>query len=274
VVVTSAGVAGDSGMGLPLYFLGLQGATREQLLEDYESHRVVRAVHRGVDLATVSTTPLLMTTHVAFDVRGTIPPFPPVLRNEDGVFGDLLRTCAPESYIAFLPWRVEHAPPDARSVDFDHALESITHVRANDIICDLARAYEPAPGVADPAVRLSAFGRYLSALGAMPPTDFDALVRYQIMAAVGRRIEGLTRAVDQNNGQPERWAEDCATVMTEGLRVLTEDELVVSDIPGDTRDERHRRFQRLLSRYGRVLDAWPTLLDAAKHLRVAEPLTT
>jgi hypothetical protein len=261
-------------MGLVLSFLSLEGQARERLLEDYEAHRVTRAVHRSVDVATVSSTPLLMTTHVGFDVRATIPPFSPVLRNEDGVFGNLLRMCAAESYIAFLPWRVEHAPADARTVDFDHALESITHVRFNDIICDLVRAYEPSPGVADPAKRLSAFGRYLAALGVMPPADFNSFVRYQIMVAVGRRIEGLTRAVDQNGGKPERWAEDCAIVMAEGLRVLTEDELVVADIPGATAGERHGRFQRLLLRYGRLLDAWPTLLDAAKHLRVAEPLTT
>jgi hypothetical protein len=272
VVVTSAGVAGDSGMGLPLYFLWLQGSAREQLLEDYESHRVTRAVHRGADVATVSNTPLLMTTHVAFDVRATIPPFSPVLRNEDGVFGDLLRTCAPESYIAFLPWRVEHIPPEARAVDFDQALHSIMRVRANDIICDLARVYEPAPGVMDPAIRLSAFGRYLAALGAMPPADFDALVRYQIIAAVGRRIEGLSRIIAQNSGQPEQWAEDCATVMTEGLRVLTEDALVVADIPDTATDERHRRFQRLVYRFGRLIDAWPALLQAAADMRVARPL--
>ena len=274
VVVTCTGLVGDSGMDGPLSFLWAHGAERERLLEDYESHRTTRGVHRGADVTTVSNTPFLMTPNVALDVRATIPPFPPVLRNEDGVFGAVLRTCAPESYIGFLPWAVEHAPPDARTADFDQVLRSVGRVQANGIIRDLARAYEPAPGVADPAMRLSAFGRYLSALGAMPPADFDALVRYQITAAVGRRIEGLTRTVDQNNGRPERWAEDCATVMTEGLRVLTEDELVVTDIPGATPDERHRRFQRLLLRYGRLLDAWPALLDAAKHLRVAEPLTT
>jgi len=272
VVVTCAGVAGDSGMGGPLNFLWLQGAARRRLLEDYESHRTTRAVHRGADVATVSNTQLLMTPHVAFDVRATIPPFSPVLRNEDGAFGYVLRTCAPESYIAFLPWSVEHAPRDARAADFDHVLRSVGRVHANSIIRDLAHAYEPAPGVADPAMRLRAFGRYLAALGAMPPADFDALVRYQIVAAVGRRIEALTRVVDQNSGQPERWAEDCAAVMTEGLRVLTEDALVVADIPGATPDERHRRFQRLLYRFGRLIDAWPALLRAATDLRVAQPL--
>jgi hypothetical protein len=147
-------------------------------------------------------------------------------------------------------------------------------VHANSIVRDLAQAYEPSPGLVDPAVRLSAFGRYLAALGAMPPADFDALVRYQIVAAVGRRIEALTRVLDQNSGQPERWAEDCAAVRTEGLRVLTEDTLVVADIPGATTDERHRRFQRLLYRFGRLIDAWPALLEAAVDLRVAQPLAT
>jgi hypothetical protein len=274
VVVTSAGMAGDSGMGGPLSFLWVQGPTRERLLEDYESYRTTRAVHRGADVATVSNTRFLMAPHVAFDVRVTIPPFSPVLRGSDTVFGDVLRSCAPESYIAFLPWSVEHAPPDRRAADFDQVLRSVGRADANGIIRDLAHAYEPAPGVTDPAMRLRSFGSYLTALGAMSPADFDALVRYQITAAVGRRIEMLSRAIDVNGGQPEQWAEDCATVMAEGLRVLTEDALVVADIPGDTPDERHRRFQRLLHRFGRVIEAWPALLEAAEDMRVARPLVS
>jgi hypothetical protein len=274
VVVTCAGMAGDSGVGGPLSFLWLQGAERERLLEDYELYRVTRGVHRGADVATISNTRFLMTPHVAFDVRGTIPPFSPVLRNEDGAFGNMLRTCEPESYTAFLPWSVEHAPPNPRAGDFDQALRSVGRANANRIIGDLAHTYEPAPGVTDPAMRLRSFGRYLTALGAMSPADFDALVRYQITATVGRRIEMLTRAIDLHSGQPERWAEDCAAAMAEGLRVLTEDALVVADMPGDTPDERHRRFQRLLHRFGRVIDAWPAMLEAAADMRVARPLVS
>ncbi len=274
VAVTSAGVTGDSGMRPSLYFLWVRGPAHERVLEDYESYRATRAVHRGADVATISNTPFLMTPHVAFDVRATIPPFSPVLRNEDGAFGEMLRTCAPESYTAFLPWSVEHTPPDARAVDFDKVLRSVARVGANDIIIGLAHTYEPAPGVSDPAMRLRAFGRYLAALGAMPPADFDALVRYRITTAVGNRIEALTRIVDQNSGQPEQWAEDCGAAVTEGLRALTEDALVVVDMPGATPDERHRRFQRLLHRFGRLIDAWPTLLEAAADMRVAQPLAS
>jgi hypothetical protein len=272
IVVTSVGVAGDSGMTPTMYFLALQGAARERMLENYESHRGTRAVHRGADVATISNTAFFMSPHAAFDVRDTIPPFPPVLRNADGVFGSVLRTCAPESYIAFLPWSVEHKPPEVRSSDFDQILRSVGSVRANDIIRDLAHGYEPSPGVSDSAVRLRAFGHYMIALGTMPPADFDAIVRYQIIAAVGGRIDRLTRVVEQESGGPPSWAEDCAAVAVEGLRTLTDEQLFVADLPGATPDEKNRRFQRAIHRYGRVIDAWPALLEAATELRVAEPL--
>jgi hypothetical protein len=271
VVATSAGIVGDSGMGLPLYFLSLQGSARQSLLDDYESNRATRAVQRGADTVTISNSQIFMGAHVALDARGIVPPFPPVLRNSDGVFGALLRTSAPESYIAFLPCLVEHTPPDVRPADFDRVVRSIAKVRANDIIRDLANSFEPAPGLADPYTRLRAFGQYLTALGAMPLRDFEALVRYQIVSAVGRRIDRLTHAVNQNNGQPEQWARDCESVVAEGLRALTEDPLVIADIPSETPDDAYRRFQRLLGRYGRVVDVWPALLEAAPKVRLAAP---
>jgi hypothetical protein len=272
VVATGAGVAGDSGMGLPLYFLTLQGEARQRLLENYEVNRATRAVHRAATAATLSNTELFMGAHVAFDVRHAIPPFPPVLRNSDGVFGALLRVCMPDSYLAFLPWLVEHAPPEVRPADFEQILESIGRVRANDVIRSVARAFEPAPGVTESIMRLRALGRYFIALGAMPSGDFDALIRYQIVAIVGRRIEGLTRAVDRNGGQPDEWAKDCVDVASEGLRALTEDEIGIADTPGETPVERTRHFQGVIQRYGRIIDAWPRLLEAAADIRVARPI--
>ena len=270
IVATAAGVAGDSGMGVPTYFLELRGNARERLLENYESYRATRAVHRGADIATISNSPVFMGAHVGLDVRETIPPFPPLFRNSDGVFGALLRISAPESYVAFLPWLVEHAPPETRPAEFDKVVRSVSRVRANDIIRDFALTYEPAPGVTDPRTRLQTIGRYLIGLGEMAPADFDDLVRYEITAIVGRRLDRLTRAVADYDGQPELWADDCTRVINEGIRAITEDEIVVADVPGPSIDQRHRRFQRLIHRFGRLIEAWPTILEASKGQRIAE----
>jgi len=272
VAVTSIGLAGDSGMGVPINFLWLHGAERERLLEKYESYRATRGVHRSADVTTVSASGFLMTPNVAFDVRGIIPPFPPVLRNEDGAFGKILRACAPESYIAYLPWAVEHIPAEVRAADFDQFRQSIARVHANTIILNLADSHELTPGVTDPAIRLSAFGRYLTAIGNMPAEEFDAFARHQIALAVSRRVEALTRSIDQFGGEPEEWAVDAAEIAREGMRALTEDELVVDDLPGATAQETQRRFQRQLYRFGRVVEAWPALLEAARDLRIARPL--
>jgi hypothetical protein len=178
----------------------------------------------------------------------------------------------PQYYLAFLPWLVEHAPPETRAADFEQVLRSIGRVRANDVIRDLAHAYEPAPGVIEPTVRLRAFGQYLMGLGAMPAGDFDAFIRYQIVARVGNRIEGLTRAVNRYGGQPDGWAKDCVDAAAEGLRVLTEDEIGVADAPGETPIDRTRHFQRVIDRFGRIIEAWPALLATAGGMRVARPL--
>jgi hypothetical protein len=167
---------------------------------------------------------------------------------------------------------VEHAPPEMRAADFEQVLRSIGRVRANDVIRDLAHAYEPAPGVTEPTVRLRAFGHYLMGLAAMPSGDFEAFIRHQIVARVGNRIEGLTRAVNQYGGQPDGWAKDCVDVAAEGLRSLTEDEIGVADAPGHTPMERTRHFQRVIDRFGRIIEAWPALLAAAGGMRVARPL--
>ena len=272
VIATATGVVGDSGMGLPLYFLTLQGQPREALLEDYESYRATRAVHRGAAAMTFSNSELFMGAHVGLDVRGLIPPFPPVLRNSDGVFGSLLKACFPESCIAFLPWQVEHAPPETRGITFAESTRSVSRVRANDLIIAIARLSDPAPGVNDPSIRLRAFGQYLVALGASAAGDFDTFIRQQIVGTIGGRIERLTRVVNSHGGEPVQWADDCASVIAEAERALTDDDLTVADVPGATTGESYRRFQRLVRRFGEVIEAWPTLLRESANLRVAAPL--
>ena len=270
ILVTSVGVTGDSGMAPPLYFLSLDGAGRERLLENYEVNRATRSVQRSADAATISNTRFLMTPHTAFDVRGLLPPFPPVARNADGVLGGALRTCAPESYTVFLPLSVEHRPPEARAAKFDEILAFVGRPRANDVLLDIVNGFDPTPGATDPAARLGALGVYLIALGKMPPADFDAFVRQQITGTVGRRIDRLVQMVNYHGGQPEQWADDCTQAASEALRTLTEDVLVVPDMPGNSPEERSRRFQRAIHRYGRVIEAWPALLEASRDLRVAE----
>jgi hypothetical protein len=272
VIATTTSVVGDSGMGSTPYFLLLQGATRERVLENYELYRATRGVQRVADIATISNTHFFMSTHAAFDVRTIVPPFSPVLRAEDAAFGAILRMCAPQSYVAFLPWSVEHAPPPGRGASFDEVIRAVGRVGANEIIRDLALGHDVLPGVTDASRRLRTFGQYLSSLSTMVASDFDAFARFHIMTILGRRIEAFTRAIDVHGGQPEAWAKDCAEAAAAGMRAVTDTPLVVADVPAADPEDSFRRFQRMVGRFGRLLDAWPALLNAAIDLRAGDAL--
>jgi hypothetical protein len=272
VIATTTSVVGESGMGSTPYFLLLQGAARDRVLENYELYRATSGVQRGADVPTISNSHFFMASHAAFDVRTIVPPFSPVLRAEDAAFGAILRMCAPESYIAFLPFSVEHAPPAGRSASFEQVIRTVVRVGANEIIRDLALSHDLLPGVTDASRRLQAFGQYLSSLSAMTSADFDAFVRFQIMTSLGRRLDAFTRTVDLHGGQPEDWANDCAEAVAAGMRALTDAPVVVADIPAADAEDSFRKFQRLIGRFGRLLAAWPALLEAAADLRAAEPL--
>ena len=77
VTITLQGVVGDSGMGSPRYYLGLQGGSRGRLvasLDAYQSAFRSREVVRAVRRQTVADSPFCMTTCFGFDNRFILPP--------------------------------------------------------------------------------------------------------------------------------------------------------------------------------------------------------
>ena len=57
-----------------------------------------------------------MTTFFGFDNRLLLPPFFPVQRNADGIFGLVLQKCVDGSRVAFLPSVLLHAPAGSAGV--------------------------------------------------------------------------------------------------------------------------------------------------------------
>ena len=94
VAITLPGLVGDSGMASPRYLLTLTGASRERLVASPDAYRSAfrsREVLRTVRRPTISAGSFCMTTFLGFDNRSLLPPFFPVQRNSDGVFGLLLQ---------------------------------------------------------------------------------------------------------------------------------------------------------------------------------------
>jgi hypothetical protein len=272
VAVTAAGVVGDSGMGSSVYFLSLDGASRERLLrgrDDYRhalaSHRVLRAVTR----TTVCERALCVAINLGLDNRQLLPPFLPVQRNSDGVFAALVSACLGDALFGFLPAALWHQRPTPRPAGAGDVWDGAARVRTGQLITVLIRAAAPQAGGADGVTNLRTLGCTLAHWGSLPPGEFDQLVRSHLATQLGHQVGLLAARLRQFGGRPEFWADDVRRVLA-----LLQEDLTGKRCPApcdlveafgmDTAGELSRR---LVLRLGQMLQCWPDMVEAARDLR-------
>jgi len=268
VAVTAAGLAGDSGMASPSYYLALRGPSRERLIADYETSRETRAVARGVTRPTLSTGGFLMTPCTGLDATTLLPPFLPVGRNEDGVFSQTLRTVAPDALIAHLPWAIDHDPPEMRAFapETRHAvLSSLPLAQA----VSLSLSPTPLGPGGDPATRLQWAGRALQETAALPDPDLMEFLYLQRLAQIGRHIAHLDESLRLYDGGPEAWVDGLTAAIAAAREGLRRPEDLLPAHLGDPAQQL-AAARDLLRGFGRLLETWPALFAAARRLNGRE----
>ncbi len=274
VLVTAAGVAGDSGMGSSVSFLALDGESRARLLRserDYRhslaAHQVVRAVTRP----TICDAAYCMALNLGLDNRQLLPPFMPVHRNQDGVFAALVRACLGHGFFGFLPWVVLHKPPTRRPSSLIPWRDAI-RLRSGQVIQTVLRSIAFQPDPESPARNLRRLGIAVADLASLPQPEFDETVRLQVWAQMSRQASQLAAHLRQFGGQPDYWANDVRQLLAALAEELPNERYA---IPSDLADGEH--FRRLVLKLGQLLQAWPDLVEAARDLRArglrpAEPV--
>jgi hypothetical protein len=271
VRVTAAGVAGDSGMSASLYFLLLGGDSRARLLRSEAVYRAALTRHqvlRAVTRQTLVPGGVCQALNLGLDHRRLLPPFMPVGRNQDGIFAALVKTCCGGTYFGFLPWLLLHQSPHARAFTADDLVRPVAGPRSDHVLQLLLRALAPRFGGPE-ARNLRVVGEGLAELGALPPAAFLEAVRLQVggqMSGLAAQLAGL---LQQHHGQPAWWAADVQRVLTVLRGRLTQDDYVVPDDLAQAfgRDAAMPVFQRLVTRFGRLLQDWPVLVEAARDLK-------
>jgi hypothetical protein len=274
VLLTAAGLVGDAGMGSPVYLLALEGSSRERLLRDERAYRHAlthRRVLRAAPGATVCAGAFCMAPNLGLDHRRMLPPFLPVQRNQDGVFGALVRACFPGGLFGFLPWAVLHLPPAPRPWSADDLGERAACLRTGQIVQALVGACASGAGRADARDNLRALGTALTELGALRLADFEDVVRRVLRRHLDRLAAGLEGRLQQFGGSPDYWADDVRCVVG-ALRQALGNENTFGAV--DLQEafgvaEARPRLRRLVGRFGGLLRAWPDMVEAARQLRAA-----
>ena len=272
VAMTLNGLAGDSGMASPRYYLTLTGASRDRLVASEQAYRSAmesREVLRTVRQLTITPGPFCMSTFLGLDNRDLLPPFFPVQRNSDGIFGLTLSKCVDASHVAFLPWILLHAPEPSRTFAPDEMWADAASVRMADIVIASIMDHKNLTGEATVATRLADLGEHLRWLGSLDYPDFEARLRPQQQIRNFTFLMALHAQIHTYGPSPAYWADDVSRMIELVSRASSANDHLV---PRDLRQGRDAGAARMLShelvaKYGEVLVAWPATIAAAKRIR-------
>ncbi len=250
VTATSFGTLGDSGLGSNYAYLYLSGAALQRAASEpatWERLRTSRQLQRSADRVVLTPGPHLMGGAMGLDLRRTLPPFPPVGRGEDGVFGRLL-SLSDDAVIAHLPWALLHAPVPARRADPADAIAVPSRLPAIDLL-GLALHNRRFPPSVLPADRMRRLGQDIEAIGRHSEGALKDAIAHLWWRRCGRVIGDLERQLEQP-GTCRGWQQDVRSALEATRSAATS--------PPEPEPDR-KTAQSRLRRFGRLLQVWPEL---------------
>jgi hypothetical protein len=212
-----------------------------------------------------------MTTLVGLDHRALLPPFLPVLRDEDGVFGQTLACCMENAHVAHVPRAILHAAAPGRTYQPDR-IGAARVRRLTDLLIHYLRNLSLGFVVGEAAARLGAVGRCLEELGQARPGDYLALAKALHLFHAASRVQRLEQLMHSVPEGAALWRRDAEAFLAAQREAIAAPEYYLPyDLlrAGCPPEQALARGQRILRSFGELLVAWPALVEAARALRSA-----
>jgi hypothetical protein len=278
IAITFLGTAGDSGMANNLSYLFEEGSSFERVTQSYKTYEMVRETRcllKTVPEVTISKGRYCMTTNIGLDLRYDLPPFMPVQRNEDGVFGILLNHCCPHAFSGHLPIAILHDPPDLRTNHIEEAFRNLPLISSNKLLSCIIQYLYGNHYLKN--VSFENVGEQLKNLGDLETTYFKLFVDEVAVQYTLARIKRAEEHLDRQKDAPDYWVSDIRQyirVLEQG--VAGESLCIPYDLNGSN-NERIEVFRRIVGQYGSLLVNWRNITDAAKIMhsegyRLAVPI--
>jgi len=264
VIATLNGLLGDCALSTPHLYFRLEGASRRRLCRSRSSWKsaLSRQVLRAAPRPTAAMGTSFTTSAVALDNRGLLPPFAPLFRNEDGLFGLALKKCLPDCCFVHIPRALVHMPPKARTFSPKDFWNVFHGNRVNDFLCHCLSSFEPKGASAEENLR--ALGRHL--IGISSRKDFRERVRNEARRAQALQLLHLSDLLEAHDRTPAFWALDLERYRRNLEKALTRGE--PAPFGRECRSaEAWTKFQRFALDYGWLLEAWPDIIRASTCLR-------
>jgi hypothetical protein len=271
--VTINGLVGDCGWASPFPYLWLGQPSLQRLLK---SEATYRAALQCRDVVKASSSVVItdgmedfMTTAFGYDHTTLLPPFCPIGRGQDRLFGIMIAQCCRHAWLAQLPVSVAHAPPEARSFWPGQLLESADGMDLSTMLVGLVKSFEPDSAPGDSAAGMADLGRYLVQIGELASHPFARRVHHHIWQDFSRFVQEMEARIDRAGPSRELWVRDVQAHIRRRREYLnTDDGWVPLDLlVGHDMAWAVEASRRLVRDFGTLLQWWPVIVAAAGDLR-------
>jgi hypothetical protein len=203
------------------------------------------------------------------DNRDLLPPFVPVMRGEDALFGLMLRACFANAYIGHLPWGIHHSPLQPRSFSAEDIWKVAARARFCDVIAVCVKSFLRSPKFVEDVERLRLLGKHLISIGSLPLTEFEEFIRLSLWEQKSREIAYLENNLPNTQQLSSVIGGNISYYLDTLQESLAKDEYIVPDelLAAYAPDEARRLTRQIVLKFGHLLSWWPEIVETAKRLR-------
>jgi hypothetical protein len=272
ILVTLNGLIGDCGWGTPSRYFFIGGSSFARLADSEESYRsgsTSREILRVVPSFVISgNADNLMSTAFGADGRALLPPFFPVGRGSDAVFGQLLKQIIPSAGFGHLPWAILHQPVESRRFWPGEILRSAGSTDLRGMICDLLSAV-PKRETRTQKEATQHVGQSLIKIAAQSLPSFRSQLVQQRRASLAQELAALELRMEVSSPMPSALYQD----MRMYIQTLKESsDRHAAGIPAELLYRREMEHAVPLARdlvalFGRLLCLWPDMIESKNSAR-------
>lgn len=210
-----------------------------------------------------------MSPITGFDNREMLPPYLPIMRGEDRLFGYMLDIIFPTSVTLDYPWAIPHLPiPDRqwrdKDLDFKPA-DSFPRFFIEKII-----EYKSSCESTSPVDRLSSLSTWFNDMAGASADSLTSMYRDSRLRSDSERLQHLSDLLETTETVPVNWQ----NYLRNGISQLNIDldrasrpDFTVQGSPADMEsDELISFWKSVWGDFATVLKAWPVIRDAAEKI--------
>ncbi|MGD9021305.1 MAG: hypothetical protein PVJ71_01205 [Lysobacterales bacterium] len=210
-----------------------------------------------------------MSPILGMDNRQFLPPYLPILRGEDRLFGFMLDFLHPTSVTLDYPWAVPHLPMPERDWQMKH-LEFKPHTEFPMFFFEQVQELRPICRATDPGNRLTTLVAWFNDLSGTPNDTFTNLQRDATLAVGTRQLAHLKELLAAAETAPVEWQNylrNGIRSLNTGLASILQGEFSVRSVQSGMEGAALTAFWRETWKgFATALAAWPEIREAAATL--------